>query len=1013
MKYQYLNQTIPQDSRRSLNEKILYLVDQNIADKSGITAEDIYNAYTGDGGLHGLKQSNFDNYHEYSEAKKEIENGQFFTPPPLCQLVMEALAPTVEDTVADLTSGMGTFCNFMSVESNFYGCELDIKAYKVSKFLYPKANFSHGDIRSYNPDMRFDYVVGNPPFNLSWQTENGTYQSQLYYCIKAAELLKPLGIMAIIVPDSFLSDDYMDKKVVAEIERDFSYLGQVGIPAGAFTYLGVSNYATKVMFWQKNLDCNSQTSKYQYSHTFDIDNMGSFDGLAEKINLILKEAQESRAKNRAKARLALSGYENSEFQYKVRKMLYQIKSNPKIQDKYAKCQEYIYRFEHQKQPDNMKHEEWVKIRITEAKVIAYLKRVLRSQHKRVSEDKICLVKQNYSFVYKAYSAKVARTMTDTAKIPIPIHQAVSNNENPQNFGEFSRLIMRKQRDYNTETMPYSEMKEDAKITQFLNDFEVYDHEKDEAIHFNEMQKHDLNLCLQKRNVILQWEQGSGKTLAGIAVGKYRMERQNAKCVWVVSTAISIKNNWDIVLANYNIPYRMVSKLSDLSEIKDGEFVIITLNMLSKYQKHIKKFIRRKSQKVCLVLDEGDEMSNPNGKRTKAILNCFRKVKYKMDMTGTTTRNNILEIAPQLELLYNNSYNMISWCNLLYTVEKGDDGESYIETQCNPYYGAPIPAYKPGYRLFADSFSPERITVFGAGKRTQDIYNSDELSKMLSYSVITRTFEEISGKDIRRLNQVIVRFSPEERKVYNSAINDFHVMRRKYFASTGNARKDSMMAIIQQITLLLRISAAPNTVGEYASNEAPVKIKKVMSMLSEMNDQIVAIGVRHKSVVDAYAKEIRKCFPNRKLFVVTGSTTTLAARKALKEVLRKSGNGILLCTQQSLPSSVNFEFVNKVIIPELHYNNARMSQFYMRFVRFTSMDWKDIYFVTYAGSIESNQMQMVLAKEKINLFMKGQNVDLDDIYDKFGVDYDLLSMLMSREVDEDGHYKIAWGEQTIE
>jgi len=127
---------------------------------------------------------------------------------------------------------------------------------------------------------------------------------------------------------------------------------------------------------------------------------------------------------------------------------------------------------------------------------------------------------------------------------------------------------------------------------------------------------------------------------------------------------------------------------------------------------------------------------------------------------------------------------------------------------------------------------------------------------------------------------------------------------------------------------------------------------------------------------------------------------------------EKANSILLCTQQCLPSSVNFEFVNKVIIPELHYNNARMSQFYMRFVRFTSTDWKDIYFVTYSGSIESNQMQMVLAKEKLNLFMKGQDVDLDEVYDRFGVDYDLMSLLMSREADEDGNFKISWGEQKI-
>ena len=135
-------------------------------------------------------------------------------------------------------------------------------------------------------------------------------------------------------------------------------------------------------------------------------------------------------------------------------------------------------------------------------------------------------------------------------------------------------------------------------------------------------------------------------------------------------------------------------------------------------------------------------------------------------------------------------------------------------------------------------------------------------------------------------------------------------------------------------------------------------------------------------------------------------------EALRDVLRDSQNGILLCTQQSLPSSVNFEFVNKIIIPEMHYNNAGMSQFYMRFVRYTSTEKKDLYFPIYIGSLESNLMQMVLAKEKLTMFMKGQDADMDEIYAKFGVDYDLLSTLMTRETDDEGHLRIHWGEQKI-
>lgn len=60
----------------------------------------------------------------------------------------------------------------------------------------------------------------------------------------------------------------------------------------------------------------------------------------------------------------------------------------------------------------------------------------------------------------------------------------------------------------------------------------------------------------------------------------------------------------------------------------------------------------------------------------------------------------------------------------------------------------------------------------------------------------------------------------------------------------------------------------------------------------------------------------------------------------------------------------------------------------------------------------NLMQMVLAKEKLNLFMKGDETDMDDIYEQFGVDYDLKSLLLYRDVDEEGHFSIRWGEQKI-
>ncbi len=44
-------------------------------------------------------------------------------------------------------------------------------------------------------------------------------------------MLKPLGILALITPYSFLADDFSDKAMIHEMEARFSFLGQ-DYPAG-------------------------------------------------------------------------------------------------------------------------------------------------------------------------------------------------------------------------------------------------------------------------------------------------------------------------------------------------------------------------------------------------------------------------------------------------------------------------------------------------------------------------------------------------------------------------------------------------------------------------------------------------------------------------------------------------------------------------------------------------------------------------------------------------------------
>ena len=142
--YAIIPQQIPQDRRAEINEKILFAIDSG---KDLVPKESIYNCYTGTGGLHNLRQSDFSSYHEYAETKKEFEMGQFFTPHDICRSMVETLSPTSAEMVLDMGCGMGNFFNHLPNLHNAYGFDIDGKAVAVAKYLYPEAHIEKCDIQ--------------------------------------------------------------------------------------------------------------------------------------------------------------------------------------------------------------------------------------------------------------------------------------------------------------------------------------------------------------------------------------------------------------------------------------------------------------------------------------------------------------------------------------------------------------------------------------------------------------------------------------------------------------------------------------------------------------------------------------------------------------------------------------------------------------------------------------------------------------------------------------------------
>lgn len=77
MKYKKSNVNIPQEQRKALNEKILYLLDNNLAQQYNISAEDVFNAYTGDGGFMILVLINLIPIMHFLKRKKKLKTVNF------------------------------------------------------------------------------------------------------------------------------------------------------------------------------------------------------------------------------------------------------------------------------------------------------------------------------------------------------------------------------------------------------------------------------------------------------------------------------------------------------------------------------------------------------------------------------------------------------------------------------------------------------------------------------------------------------------------------------------------------------------------------------------------------------------------------------------------------------------------------------------------------------------------------------------------------------------------------
>lgn len=894
----YTKQHIPaQNQRQELNNQALESEDQQY----------IFDNFTGKGKLHGLDFNQFGSFHEYTDAKKAIENGAFFTPYEVAEKIIDTVDP--EGTVLDPCCGASIFCNFID-EEEYTGIEIDPANAKVSKALYPRAEIIRDNIDYYNSDGRkWNNVITNPPFNLKWRS--GYSQSM----ILRNNWIKKYGFFVMVVPYTYLSDEMQHKRDRKYIADNLHFIGQVDLQNNAFKSDYDITFRTKVLFFQ-----NVPGEPYN-------DNFVTFDYIGAQI-LKLKEKTRSHKIEIAQEQIKSGSFKqgNFDFGYMSRKYLFEAKREG--QKNYNKALNLLSEYQNQKKPQDLTSEEWNKTKLTEQKVIWRLKRL--AGHKKTKRKK-------------------------TAR---PVRQL-------QPFA--------------TE-YPLS-------VDIFLEDFKF--NNAHGTFSLNEIQKEDIAKSILKERSILNWEQGIGKTVAAYAVTQYRRARANI----ILAPALAIETTWKDHLDINGHSYKVVKSESDLDLSVD--YLLITFTALdNRLSKKIRTLLRTISNNCQLIVDESDEICNRDSKRYKMARIAFARCRYKLLTTGTTTRNNITELYSQLELIYNNS--LIDNCTHVYEY---DPKSRDIHSIQNDNYGQPYDG-KKGLLQFKRAFNPHRVSVLGIEKHDQDLYNYDELKQIIECTSIVRTFKEVVG-DKYFITHKQVGSTEGERAIYKKVMEEFNAIVYSYYNNSGNSRKESALKIVRQLQLLIRACSNPTAFDPSVRSS---KMITIGAQIRQRNEKVI-LGCLRKDTVDMYYNYLSNL--GRPIWKITGDDSFKARREILAE-FEATENGIIVCTQQSLKSSVNVPTCNLVMLESLHWNYPKMSQFFFRAIRFNSQDRTEVIFFTMENTIEDNLLNLIMNKEKVNRAVKLDQVE--DVFSEYGFDSSILDSLITKTKDEEGRVQLTWSRQ---
>lgn len=154
---------------------------------------------------------------------KQTLKSAYYTPAWLVRFMMQCLAsiPSLSlDAVLEPSAGVGGFLNGLKhlnhydpKQSRVVAVEIDQVSCELLRVIYPEVEVHHAGFETFQPDEQFTLILGNPPFGQiqvddSVHPDLTRYSIHHYFVAKAMRLLKPNGLLAMVLPRYFLDASY-------------------------------------------------------------------------------------------------------------------------------------------------------------------------------------------------------------------------------------------------------------------------------------------------------------------------------------------------------------------------------------------------------------------------------------------------------------------------------------------------------------------------------------------------------------------------------------------------------------------------------------------------------------------------------------------------------------------------------------------------------------------------------------------------------------------------------------